>query len=188
MWMAIGVGILLAAQAGATPAIVAPKEGAAPAENGSETEAPPPQSPAVGSETTVRFRNDVGNTFELMEARFTLDGRPLPSVLTSAANGQEYVIFTGPLTPGRHILNSHVLYQGKSRSIFTYMKGYSFAIDSMHELEVAASGATSATIIGKRNRGFDVPFEKSLVVQMEQKNGAGGATTNQVSSGFRPPR
>ncbi len=187
--MAMGVGILLAAQAGATPAVVAPKEATAPAVNGADSDAPAVESPAAGTETTLRFRNDVGDAFQLTEVRFTLDGRSLPVLLTSSvAHGQDYVIFTGPLTPGRHVLNSHITYQGKSRSIFTYMKGYTLNIDSAHELNVATSGATSATIVGKPNKGFNVPFERSLMVEMEQANGWGGANVNQASSGYRPPR
>jgi hypothetical protein len=189
MWMAIGVGILLAAQAGATPAVVAPKEATVPGVNGADSDAPAVESPAAGTDTTLRFRNDVGNGFELTEARFTLDGRNLPVLLTSSmAHGQEYVIFSGPLSPGHHVLNSHVTYQGKSRSIFTYMKGYTVNLDSAHELNVAASGATTATIVGKPNKGFNVPFERSLMVEMEQTNGSGGTVTNQASSGYRPPR
>jgi hypothetical protein len=68
------------------------------------------------------------------------------------------------------------------------MKGYTFNLESTHELEVATSGATSATIIGKPNKGFNVPFERSLMVGFEQVNGAGGTTTNEISSGYRPPR
>src|SRR5262245_50047580 len=113
MWMAIGVGILLTAQAGATPAIVPPKEDTAPATGGAEAEAPGAEAPAAATETTVRFRNDVGNGFQLTEARFTLDGRALPSMLTSAARGQEFVIFSGPLAPGRHVISAHVTYQGQ---------------------------------------------------------------------------
>ncbi len=189
MWMVIGVGLLLVAQAGATPAIVAPKEATAPGSGAHDTEAPAVEAPAVGNETTLRFRNDVGSGFQLTQARFTLDGRALPVLLTgSIARGQDYVIFTGPLAPGRHVLTSHVTYQGKSRSIFTYMKGYTFNLDTTHELEVAASGATSATIVGKPNRGFNVPFERSLTVEMVQPAGSvSGATMNQASSGDRPP-
>ncbi len=191
--MAIGVGILLMAQAGASPAIVAPKGAAAPSMNGAanetDTDTSAAEPPATGMETTLRFRNDVGDTFQLSEAHFTLDGRDLPALLTSSvARGQDYVIFAGPLAPGRHVVTSHVIYQGKSRSIFTYMKGYTFNIDSTHELTVAERGATSAIIVGKPNKGFNVAFEHSLMVGMEQSTASGGATATDVSSGYRPPR
>ena len=100
---------------------------------------------------------------------------------------QDIVIFDGQIAPGKHSLTSHVVYQGRSRSIFTYMKGYTFNLDSTHELDVAASGATSATIIGKPNKGFNVPFEKSLGVEMTQTSGSTGPSAKQVSTGFSSP-
>ncbi len=182
--MAIGVGILVVAQAGtspggagakAAPALAVPAT-AAGAGTG-DTDAPAAEAPATpaSSDATLRFRNDVGDAFQLGEARFTLDGHSLPALLTTVLHGQDYVIFNGPLAPGRHVLTSHVTYQGRSRSIFTYMKGYIFTLDTTHELNVPDSGAMSATVVGKPNKGFNVPFEKSLLIDLEQPAALGGA-------------
>jgi hypothetical protein len=121
------------------------------------------------TDTTLRFRNDVGDAFQLNEARFTLDGRDLPSLLINVARGQEYVIFTGPLRPGRHLIASPLTYQGRARSIFTYMKGYMLTLDTMHELNVSDTGATTATIVGRPNKGLTVAFENSLKVELQQQ-------------------
>jgi len=186
MWITIGVGILVVAQAGAAPyKTTATGAATGPGEVDLPTSDEP--APAVMSDTTVRFRNDVGDAFQMLEARFILDGHELPTVLTSVPRGQDVVIFDGQIAPGKHSLTSHVVYQGRSRSIFTYMKGYTFNLDSTHELDVAASGATSATIIGKPNKGFNVPFEKSLGVEMTQTSGSTGPSAKQVSTGFSSP-
>jgi hypothetical protein len=174
MWITIGVGILMVAQAGAVPSTgrVQPTTTATAQATGvGEVDLPTSDAsaPSVMSDTTLRFRNDVGDAFEMTEARFTLDGRDLPTLLTSAARGQEYVVFTGQIAPGRHSLTSHVVYQARSRSIFTYMKGYTFTLDTTHELNVPNTGATSATIIGRPNKGLTVAFEHSLKVDMEQQ-------------------
>jgi len=174
MWITLGVGILLVAQAGMAPSTApttAKTRPTAAATGIGEVDLPTSDAsaPAVMNDTTLRFRNDVGDAFEMQEARFTLDGRDLPTVLTGAARGQDYVIFTGQIPPGRHSLSSHVVYQGRSRSIFTYMKGYTFTLDTTHELNVPDGGATSATIVGRPNRGLTVAFEHSLKVDLEQQ-------------------
>jgi hypothetical protein len=188
MWTAISVGILVLAQAGASPASSRPQAAAgAPATaaakpaataSSAATDTATEEAPATAArgEATLRFRNDVGNAFQMTEARFAMDGRSLPTLLTSAEHGQDYVIFAGPITPGRHVITSHISYQGQSRgTIFTYMKGYTFNIDSTHEINVPEGGTTNATIVGKTNKGFNVPFEQSLIVEMEPPTGLGGA-------------
>lgn len=185
MWTAIGVGILVVAQAGALPASSRPQAAAAAAAakpavtvSKADTDSAPAEAPATAAsgDASLRFRNDVGNSFQMTEARFALDGRPLPTLLTSAEHGQDYVIFAGPIAPGRHVITSHISYQGQSRAtIFTYMKGYTFNLDSTHEINVPEGGTTNATIVGKTNKGLNVPFEQSLIVEMEPPAGLGGA-------------
>lgn len=186
MWTAIGVGILVMAQAGALPATSRPQAATAPpaaaaakptatvsSADSENAEAP---ATATRGEATLRFRNDVGNAFQMTEARFAIDGRPLQTLLTSAAPGQEYVIFAGPIAPGRHVITSHITYQSQSRAtIFTYMKGYTFNLDTTHDINVPEGGTTNATIVGKTHKGFNVPFEQSLIVEMEPPAAVGGA-------------
>jgi hypothetical protein len=182
MWTSIGVGILVLAQAGTLPATSRPQAAVAakPAAtvSSADTDNAGAEAPATATsgEATLRFRNDVSNAFQMTEARFAVDGRPLPTLLTSAAPGQEYVIFAGPMAPGRHVITTHISYQGQSRAaIFTYMKGYTFNLDNTHEINVPEGGTTNLTFVGKTNKGFNVPFEQSLVVEMEPPTGAGGA-------------
>jgi len=186
MWTAIGVGILVVAQAGALPSTASKAGAAAPAAaaakptataSAADPDTGGQEAPATAAsgEATLRFRNDVGDSFQMTEARFSLDGRLLPTLLTSAAHGQDYVIFTGPIAPGRHVITSHISYQGQSRAIFTYLKGYTFNLDSTHEMNVPEGGTAIATIVGRTNKGFNVPFEHSLIVEMEPPAGLGGA-------------
>lgn len=175
MWTAIGVGILVTWQAAFVPAGTAGsdrKPSVAAAEAGGDSdESPPAAAPApvapAQTGTTLYFRSDVGKGFGLTEARFELDGRDLPTVLTTAEHSQGYVIFTGPLAPGRHVLTSHVSYQAHARSIFTYVAGYKFNLDTDHELQVPATGTLSATVVGSERKGFNVPFEQSLTLTFE---------------------
>jgi hypothetical protein len=192
MWTAIGVGILVMAQAGAAPTAARPKSEAAVSATAAadETDTTATEAPATsaGADTTLRFRSDVGDAFQLSEARFSLDGRILPTLLTSVERGQDYVIFTGPIAPGRHVISSHLAYQSRSRSIFTYMSGYKFMLDNAHELNVGDGAPTTVTIVGKPNKGFNVPFERSLKVEMEQPTGVAGTGTRDVSTDLNGAR
>ena len=80
-------------------------------------------APAPTAFATVSFRNDVGKKLRLVEARFTMDGEKLPVVLTSAEPGKSYVIVSGAMRPGPHVVTARLTYQG-DRGVFSYMKGY----------------------------------------------------------------
>ena len=188
MWTAISVGILVVAQAGALPATSRPQAAAATAAAAAakpaatvstadpDTAGAEAPATAASGEASLRFRNDVGKSFQMTEARFALDGRLLPTLLTRAEHGQDYVIFTGPIAAGRHVITTHITYQGQSRAtIFTYMKGYTFNLDSTHEINVPEGGTANATIVGRTNKGLNVPFEQSLIVEMEPPGALAGA-------------
>jgi hypothetical protein len=180
MWTAIGVGILVVSQAAALPAGRDAKTRPVVAESNGSAE---PALPGAENGTTLYFRNDVGNRFNLVQARFSLDGRDLPAVITRADQGQDYIIFTGHLAPGRHVVTSHVTYQGRSVAVFTYMKGYTFNLDTTNDVEMPATGSLTAVIVGHENKGFNVPFEQSLGVALEEP-----LANNTALSVSNPPR
>ena len=86
-------------------------------------------SPAPTSYATVSFRNDVGKKLRLVEAHFTMDGEKVPVVLTSAEPGKSYVIVSGAMKPGPHVMTARLTYQG-DRGVFSYMKGYKLNVRS----------------------------------------------------------
>ena len=52
-------------------------------------------TPSATALATLSFRNDVGKKLRLVEARFTMDGADLPTVVTGAEPGKSYVVFGG---------------------------------------------------------------------------------------------
>ena len=99
----------------------------------------------VISEATVSFRNEVGEKFQLTQARFTVDGIELPAIALDVAQGKETVIFKGPMTSGRHVITSHLSYQGRNRAIFTYLDGYTLNLESKDEVFVVSGAPSSVT-------------------------------------------
>src|SRR5258708_6802291 len=92
----------------------------------------PPHAPP-GSFATVHFKNEVGKAYGLVEARFLLDGKPLP-VLTNVKSGDDIVIFAGRILPGPHVVQTRLAYQGNRRGPVTYMRKYRLTVEAKEVL------------------------------------------------------
>jgi len=123
-------------------------------------------APAPGAFATVSFRNDVGKKLRLVEARFTMDGEKLPVVLTSAEPGKSYVIVSGAVKAGPHVVSAQLTYRG-DRGVFTYMKGYKLNVRSEQVLTAPADRTVNFTVVGRENRGLTVPLDRRVVVTVE---------------------
>jgi serine/threonine protein kinase len=126
---------------------------------------PPPAT------TTVRFRNDAGDSFKLVEARFVMDGKELP-VVTSAQPGKETVVYAGPVRPGRHVMSTRFVYQGNGQGPFTYMNGYKVNLGSEEVLNVPADRPADFTIATQKKPGMNIPIDKQLSVTLRDSTPA----------------
>ncbi len=123
--------------------------------------------PSPKALATLSFRNDVGKKLRLVEARFTMDGADLPTVVTGAEPGKSYVVFGGAVKPGPHVVTARLTYQGERR-VFSYMNGYKLNVTSDQVLTTPENRAVSFTVVGAENTGMNVPLEKRLVVKVEE--------------------
>jgi len=144
----------------ALPDSTAPAPQAAP--GGAPMNVAPPLT--ILGKATLFFRNDVGNRFQIVDARFTLDNADLPTVVTQAQRGRNYVIYAGRLTSGRHHITCRVRLQGRDRGIFTYLHGYSLNVNTEKEIYSVSGSPTNLSVVVKDKKGFNVPFEKSVAV------------------------
>jgi hypothetical protein len=119
------------------------------------------------TEGNLHFRNDAGSRFELMEARFSLDGTDLPLVITHADRGQDMVVVAEPLAPGRHVVSTQLLYRSKGRKVFTYMNTYRFSVRSEEVLTALPDHTATFTIVGTEKNGINTPIDKTLKVNVE---------------------
>ena len=117
--------------------------------------------------TTLRFKNEAGPSYKLVEARFVMDGTELPTVITSAQRGETQQVFSGQVPAGHHVVASRLTYQGADRAIFSYMKGYTFRVKSDDEFVARGKNAVSMTIVCKEKTGFNEPIERRLFVTVE---------------------
>ncbi len=126
---------------------------------------PSPATQAPETRATVRFRDEAGAGFRLVEAHFVMDDRPLP-VLTGAQRAENTVIYAGPVRPGRHVVSARLVYQGSNRGPFTYLSGYKVNVESRKVVDVPADRSSSFTIATEKNAGLNVPFERQLAVTL----------------------
>jgi hypothetical protein len=134
---------------------------------------PPPEAPGArreipGSFATIHFKNALGKTLTLVEARLTMDGTSLPLVTNLAAD-QDAVVFSGRVAPGAHSVETHVLCRGKRRGPFTYLKDYKWEVSSEEALTVPADRAVIFTISAVRNKGVNVPFDRELGISVHDE-------------------
>ena len=132
-----------------------------------EVAAAPDTTGAATVQATLRFKNEAGATYKLVEARFVMDGAELPTVITSAERGETRQVFSGQLPAGHHVVASRLTYQGADRAIFSYMKGYTFHVKSDDEFVARGKNAVSMTIVCKEKTGFNDPVERRLFVTVE---------------------
>jgi hypothetical protein len=129
-------------------------------------------APAPTAFATVSFRNDVGKKLRLVEAHFTMDGEKLPIVLTNAEPGKSYVIVSGAVKPGPHVVSARLVYRG-DRGVFSYMKGYKLNVRSAQVLTATADRRVNFTVVGRENKGMNVPIERRVTVSVEDGGASG---------------
>jgi hypothetical protein len=112
---------------------------------------------------TVHFRDDAGDAFQLVEARFVMDDHPLP-VLTGASRAADTIIYTGRVRPGRHVVSARLVYQGRNRGPFTYLNGYKLSVESQKVVEVPADRPATFIIATEKKKGMNIPLDKQLAV------------------------
>lgn len=128
--------------------------------------------PGATAYATLHFKNDAGDTFRLVDARFMMDGAALPTVIKAAERGKSYVVFSGDLSVGHHAVTAQLTYQGTNHGVFRYMNGYTFKVRSDEVLMMRGDLGVNFTIICKERTGFNDGLEKRLVVTVEGRQAA----------------
>jgi hypothetical protein len=132
----------------------------------------PPAQPSSGTaHAALHFRNDVGAGYELVEARFVMDGAELPTVVTNPARGKDQIVYAGAVKPGKHVVTTHLTYQGRSRGAFSYMKGYKLKVASDQVFTTPENRSLTFTIVGAERKGLTIPLEKRFAVSVEEHAG-----------------
>jgi hypothetical protein len=122
----------------------------------------------VGSFATIHLENKLDRTLSLVQARVTMDGKPLPTV-GGLRPDDDRVLFAGLVSPGHHVVNTQLRCRGNRRGVFTYLKDYQWDLRSEEVLTVPKDRAVIFTISAVRHQGVNVPFNKEVGIAVHDE-------------------
>jgi hypothetical protein len=103
--------------------------------------AQPRQARSLGTESrlALTFRDTMGPTFKLVRAEIRIDQQPLwlcADVDKDLDAAEPDLVFDGPVADGAHALDVRLDFRGHGYGVFSYLKGYTFKVQSHHDIDV----------------------------------------------------
>ncbi|MEL7372782.1 MAG: dihydrolipoamide acetyltransferase [Myxococcota bacterium] len=140
-----------------------------------------------GAKAVILHRNEMGSSFTLEQAGYALDGAPLFNK-TDPEGGldeQEQIeLFNGSIVPGNHNISVFLLYRGNGYGLFSYLKGYTFRIQSSHAFTAEEGKITTVKVVAYEKGGFttdlkdrpairyDVEVKQDIDIENKPRSGA----------------
>ncbi len=110
----------------------------------------------AGSKATIIHRNQMGESFRLARAQYSLDGTPIFNRVDTGGgplSAERFEVFKGSVTPGNHQISVFLEYQGNGFGVFSYLDGYRFRIRSSYTFSAEEGKITGVSIIGYEKGG-----------------------------------
>ncbi len=116
----------------------------------------------AGSKALIEHRNEMGSSFKLVRAVFTLDGATIHSRADDSGGldeQDEIELFNGSIMPGEHALSVSLEYRGHGYGIFSYLKGYTFRTRSSHTFTAVEGKVLRLRVVSYEKGGPTTPLE-----------------------------
>ncbi len=129
------------------------------------------RSGAGGAQLVVDHRNEMGSTFRLVRATYSLDGVAVASRVDdngSLADQPTFAVYNGRVTSGEHTLTVNLEYQGNGYGIFSYLRGYTFRARSVQSFQVPEGRALRLVVIGYERGGSTTAVEERPSIRYTQ--------------------
>jgi len=111
-----------------------------------------------GAKAKLVHRNEMGASFNLARAQYSLDGTPIFNRRDSGegelADADEIEIFNGTVAPGNHQISVYLEYRGNGFGIFSYLNDYKFKIKSSYTFTAEEGRITSVRVVGFEKGGI----------------------------------
>jgi hypothetical protein len=126
----------------------------------------------VAGRLIVTFEDGLSGSFLLVEAELALDDRPLwtcndPGRSLDAR--EPMLVHDGPVAGGPHRLTVSLAYRGQGHGVFSYLEGYTFRVDSAHEVALPASGTLAVRVVAYERGDVTTPIEERPQVRFEEQ-------------------
>lgn len=132
----------------------------------------------AGAKAVLIHRNEMGSSFKLVKAVFTLDGAPIFNKVDEEGNlgdQEERVVFDGSIVPGEHNLSVNLEYRGHGYGIFSYLKGYRFKVRSSHAFTAAEGKTITVRVVGYERGDPTTPLEDRPSIRYNERVTAGAS-------------
>lgn len=128
---------------------------------------------------SLKYHDEVGGTFELLEVHFYLDGFEIYKASgAEVRKAKEIQIYQGSLLPGEHLVSAELLYSGKGYGVFSYMKKnvyrvrsrYTFSVDEGEEVELNIVSLDKGSLMGSVGERLKLEYKlnkKSIAPEEE---------------------
>lgn len=127
------------------------------------------QNTVGGSRAQIVHQNEMGGSYRLIGAVYSLDGAP---ILTrndesgALADRREFAVYNGQVGSGDHTLGVNLTYLGAG---LPYMKGYRFTVRSTQSFSVPEGKAIQIRVVGYEKGGPLEPPESRPAVRYIQR-------------------
>jgi hypothetical protein len=126
----------------------------------------------VAGRLIVTFEDGLSTSFRLVEAELALDGRPLwtcddPERALDAR--APVLVHDGPVSGGPHRLTVSLAYRGQGHGVFSYLEGYTFRVESAHEVALPATGTLAVRVAAYEQGDATTPLEDRPQVRFEEQ-------------------
>ncbi|MDB4927525.1 MAG: Dihydrolipoamide acetyltransferase [Myxococcaceae bacterium] len=125
-----------------------------------------------GAQLIIEHQNDMGSTFRLARATYSLDGTSIGTRTDengSLAEQHTFPVFDGRITSGEHTLTVSLEYQGNGFGIFSYIRGYTFRARSVQAFSVPEGRALRLTVVGYERGGATTAVEERPAIRYTQQ-------------------
>lgn len=123
-----------------------------------------------GARARIVHRNDMGSAFKLEELSYALDGSPLINK-TSGDPGvdarREIELFDGSIVPGNHNLSVYMLFRGNGYGVFSYLRGYTFKIQSSYAFTAEEGKVTTVRAVAYEKGGFTTDLQDRVAIRYD---------------------
>jgi hypothetical protein len=138
----------------------------------------------TGSRAVLVHRNEMGSSFYLESASYSLDGAPIYTKVDvdgDLEKRDEFEVFNGRVVPGNHQIAVALVYRGNGHGLFSYLEGYKFKVQSSYTFNAEPGKVNTIKVVGFEKGGLTAELKDrpairyDVDVQREEVQGAAPA-------------